>query len=215
MRAGKVFLSFSQDDRATAEALTRALRARDVEVWNSEDSIEPGEGIATVLRNMISDSDAVVVLLSSDSINSPGVLFEAGAAMGQDKEVVAVTLSPRASQQLPLGFEEVVRIPARAKKPAQIADQIVDLLHEESEPVGRQKMRRMAEVRVTPRNEGGWAVIRSGAKRASSVHQRKSDAVRAARSTAQRQHSELVIHNSEGRIVQKDSYQRNPGRKNR
>lgn len=206
MRAGKVFLSFSQEDSSVAARLTRALRDRDVEVWNSEDSIEFGESISAVLRNMISDSNLVVVLLSSDSVDSPGVLFEAGAAMGQDKDVVAVDLSRGARRQLPLGFEEAVRIPAGSKKPAQIADAIIRFLHKESESISSRVSPTMSELHVTPRSEGGWSVARSGARRASSVHARKAEAVRAARQRAKRQSGEVVIHNSLGKIVERSSY---------
>lgn len=65
-------------------------------------------------------------------------------------------------------------------------------------------------VHVTPREGGDWAVKKSGAQRASSVHERKSDAVKVARAAARKEQSELVVHNKDGRIAEKDSHGHDP-----
>lgn len=215
MRAGRVFLSYSHVDRPTAQAVSKALNEREVEVWNSEESIEHGEGIASALRSMISESDVVVVFLSQDSINSPGLLFEAGAAIGQDKKVVVVTLSLAASRVLPLGLDEVARISTQVKSPAAIADRIAAILLEDDDGLLAARKRALEVLHVTPRTDGRWAVVRSGAKRASSVHERKSDAVKVARDAARRGQSDLVVHSRDGRIVQRDSFRKDPSRSKR
>lgn len=66
------------------------------------------------------------------------------------------------------------------------------------------------DVHVTPREGGSWAVKKSGAQRASSVHERKSDAVKVARQAARKEQSELVVHNKDGRIAEKDSHGHDP-----
>ena len=68
------------------------------------------------------------------------------------------------------------------------------------------------DVHVTPRDGGDWAVKKSGAQRASSVHERKADAVKVGRDAARREKSELVVHNKDGRISQKDSHGHDPRR---
>lgn len=55
-------------------------------------------------------------------------------------------------------------------------------------------------------HENGWAVKGARNSRATSVHDKQSDAIDAARQTAVRQQSELVVHGRNGRIRLKDSH---------
>lgn len=64
-------------------------------------------------------------------------------------------------------------------------------------------------VHVVPR-EDGWAVRRGGADRDSSHHPTQSDAIDAGRGTAQRERTELIIHDRNGRIRDSDSYGNDP-----
>ncbi len=60
---------------------------------------------------------------------------------------------------------------------------------------------------VLPRKTG-WAVQREGARRASSVHGTKEEAVRQARSyAANRQPSRLVIHKKNGAVQEERAYE--------
>jgi hypothetical protein len=68
------------------------------------------------------------------------------------------------------------------------------------------------DVHVTPRDGGSWAVKKSGAQRASSVHERKADAIKEGRQASRKEQSELVIHNRDGRIAGKDSHGHDPRR---
>lgn len=63
---------------------------------------------------------------------------------------------------------------------------------------------------VTPHPGGGWQVIGAGNSRATVRTQTQADAIRTARSIAQHQGSELVIHGTDGRIREKDSHGRDP-----
>ena len=63
---------------------------------------------------------------------------------------------------------------------------------------------------VVPNPKGGWNVKQGGAKRASSHHNRKSDAVNSARPLSRRQKSELIIHNRDGRFGRADSHGGDP-----
>lgn len=65
------------------------------------------------------------------------------------------------------------------------------------------------DIHVVPRN-GGWAVRREGAERDSSHHDRKSDAMDAARDTARLERIEVVNHGRDGRIRDSDSYGNDP-----
>ncbi|MCU0222783.1 MAG: DUF2188 domain-containing protein [Acidobacteria bacterium] len=55
-------------------------------------------------------------------------------------------------------------------------------------------------------HEGRWAVKDAGNERATSVHDTQREAIERARDLAERARSEVVIHNREGVIRDKDSY---------
>src|SRR5215204_2019567 len=57
---------------------------------------------------------------------------------------------------------------------------------------------------------GEWAVRSEGNERATSVHRTQAEAIEAARRIARAQQSELVIHRSDGRIRERDSYGNDP-----
>ncbi|GAA0675141.1 hypothetical protein FHT00_002923 [Sphingomonas insulae] len=59
-------------------------------------------------------------------------------------------------------------------------------------------------------HSGGWAVRGAGNSRVSSIHSTQAEAAQAARGTAQRQQSELLIHGRNGQIRERDSYGNDP-----
>lgn len=65
-------------------------------------------------------------------------------------------------------------------------------------------------IHVTHRADGSWAVIGEGDDRASSLHDTQRDAIQAARQIAVNNQSELVIHDRENRIRDKDSFGPDP-----
>ena len=71
---------------------------------------------------------------------------------------------------------------------------------------------RRQQVSVEPRANGRWAVQTDGTERAYRVKDRKSEAVRIARSVAKNKGAELVVKNERGRIEAKDSHGRDPRR---
>lgn len=64
-------------------------------------------------------------------------------------------------------------------------------------------------VHVVPRN-GEWAVRKEGAERDSSHHSTQSAAIDAARHTAQREGTELLVHGRNGQIRERDSHGHDP-----
>jgi hypothetical protein len=64
-------------------------------------------------------------------------------------------------------------------------------------------------IHVVPR-DGAWAVRREGAERDSSHHDTQASAIDAARHTAQRDHTELLIHGRNGQIRERDSHGHDP-----
>ena len=63
---------------------------------------------------------------------------------------------------------------------------------------------------VVPNPKGGWDVKRGGGARASSHHDTKQDAIDYGRAISRNQHTELRIHNRDGRIAGSDSHGNDP-----
>ena len=62
---------------------------------------------------------------------------------------------------------------------------------------------------VVPHNKQ-WAVRAAGSKRVTSVHRTQTEAIDAARSIAQHQKVELLIHGRDGTIRERNSYGADP-----
>jgi len=69
---------------------------------------------------------------------------------------------------------------------------------------------------MTKRNQhvvphaGKWAVKGAGAKKATKVFDRQSDAITAARDVAKNQKTELLVHGRNGQIRKRDSHGNDP-----
>lgn len=63
---------------------------------------------------------------------------------------------------------------------------------------------------IVPNPDGGWDVKRGGGQRATSHHGTKREAIDAGRKVSRNQHTELRIHNKDGRIASSDSHGGDP-----
>ena len=63
---------------------------------------------------------------------------------------------------------------------------------------------------VVPNPTSGWDVKKGGSSKATKHFDTKQPAVDYARDLAKKQEAELVIHNKDGKISQKDSYGNDP-----
>ena len=63
---------------------------------------------------------------------------------------------------------------------------------------------------VVPSKSSGWNVKGAGNSKATKHFDTKQDAIDYGRQTSRNQKSELVIHNKDGRIAQKDSHGHDP-----
>src|SRR3712207_469956 len=66
-----------------------------------------------------------------------------------------------------------------------------------------------SSVHVEPR-ENGWAVVREGSERATSVHRTQSEAAKEGRDVARRDKTEFFLHAQDGRIREHNSYRERP-----
>ena len=63
---------------------------------------------------------------------------------------------------------------------------------------------------VVPNKDKGWCVKKDNSERASACFETKKDAIDYARQVSKNQNTELVIHNKDGKISQKDSHGNDP-----
>jgi hypothetical protein len=70
-------------------------------------------------------------------------------------------------------------------------------------------MAKKKPVHVTPRDDG-WAVMREGNERASSVHRTQKEAEKKGRQTARNDKTEFLLHNKQGQVRERDSYGPDP-----
>ncbi len=84
-----VFLSHSSRDTWLARQIKKTIEAEisKVEVWLDEMSLTAGEEFITALRNGISKSDEVVVIVSNESLKSQWVACEIGMAVAWRKRI--------------------------------------------------------------------------------------------------------------------------------
>ena len=66
------------------------------------------------------------------------------------------------------------------------------------------------DIHITHRKGGSWAVIGEGNARASSLHDTQAEAIGAGKPIAVRNHSELVIHGRDNKIINSNSYGNDP-----
>ena len=92
-----VFLSYSEADRKWAEQLRSGLSEAGLEVWNPGRDMLPGSNWHLELGKALERSEAMVVLLSPDSVKSSSVLSEIEYALSASQfrgRLISVLLRP-------------------------------------------------------------------------------------------------------------------------
>ena len=79
----KVFISHAATDAKLAERVAHVLREAGFQVWD-ETQILPGDNWGTQLAEALQESEAMVVLLTPNSLNSPNLNHEVGYALGNE-----------------------------------------------------------------------------------------------------------------------------------
>ena len=90
----RVFLSYAHPDRAVAEEIARALQVSNFQVWFDSWELQAGDSIATRVREGVSASDFLVVLLSPDSANSRWVREELTLALSKELRQRGISVVP-------------------------------------------------------------------------------------------------------------------------
>jgi hypothetical protein len=69
----QVFLSYAAADREFAAGVARSLKKKGYHVWFADDRLYPGDNWSLAIGKALKESDAMVVLLSPESVRSEWV----------------------------------------------------------------------------------------------------------------------------------------------
>lgn len=113
----KVFISSTQRDIDIARDVVRRIEEAGVRVFPVKDRSVPEEKAASVTRSL-READEVIVILTDNSVNSPNVIYEMGAASGLHKRVTPLIVNVQDSE-IPPFVKKYVRF---AELPSYIAE---------------------------------------------------------------------------------------------
>lgn len=80
----KVFISYSRKDEALAEKVVASLEEAGLDAWYDKREIVPGENWAESIARGLKESDAMVVLLTPNSLDSDLVRLDIDFALGEN-----------------------------------------------------------------------------------------------------------------------------------
>lgn len=81
----KLFISHADADSAAALRLAAALKHAGLDPWVAEDELYPGDNWAEVIGRGLAEAEAMVVLLSAESLRSSWVRNEIAYALGEER----------------------------------------------------------------------------------------------------------------------------------
>lgn len=79
----KVYISYSQADETVAQKLAEALQDEGLEVWYDQMEIMPGENWGEKVAQGLRESEAMIVLLSPQALNSNYVRHDIEYALSE------------------------------------------------------------------------------------------------------------------------------------
>jgi len=94
----RVFLSYSSNQQELAEFVASQLRALGIEPGNMHDEIPAGADTRGVIKRHIQDAQAVIALVTPDSLHSDWLSYELGVASGLDRQVIPIVMDVPADQ---------------------------------------------------------------------------------------------------------------------
>lgn len=111
----KVFISYSQKDRALAKKFIEGLATAGFNVWDAEREILPGDNWAEKTSQALKDARAMVVLLTPAALESHNVMHEINYALGEKsyaKRLIPVIVGPpeRFKGKVPWIFEHITTV---------------------------------------------------------------------------------------------------------
>jgi|SRR5215213_7239934 len=123
-----VFISHSHTDSSLVKKIAAALENEGLTVWDAETEILPGDNFAEKISEALKASDAMVVLLTPESLKSKWTQWEIQYALGNksyDRRVIPVLVGSEeniSSESIPWILRKLQMI--RLSKPEQAEEEI-------------------------------------------------------------------------------------------
>jgi len=121
-----VFLSYSYEDRPWVSEFSSSLRDAGVQVWFDIEQIAPGDRWQEIIQDALRQSKTLVVILSSNSIDSPNMYFELGAAVAGHKRIIPVLLENIDLQRTPTLLRQFQSL--QASSPTEAGRRVAEIL---------------------------------------------------------------------------------------
>lgn len=106
----QVFLSYSDQDRATMEKIRRCLRRESITVWTNTTDIKTGEEFNEAIKRGIEQADNLVYLLSPDSVKSTYCQQELDLAVSLNKRIIPLLVRETDPMQVSSALQNLQRI---------------------------------------------------------------------------------------------------------
>ena len=97
-----IFLSYSNKDKPWVAEFVSALKEAGVKTWFDVHELAPGERWDEKIQQALRESSIIVVILSENSVDSPWIFFELGAAIADKKRIIPVLFGDIEPQRIPL-----------------------------------------------------------------------------------------------------------------
>lgn len=98
----KIFLSYSFQDKAWVSEFVQVLNAKGVNAWFDMADIKLGESIHDVIADALRESTVMILILSEQSVKSPWIFFELGAAVADNKKIIPVLIDDTRFEEIPM-----------------------------------------------------------------------------------------------------------------
>ncbi|MCB2263891.1 MAG: toll/interleukin-1 receptor domain-containing protein [Candidatus Thiosymbion ectosymbiont of Robbea hypermnestra] len=121
-----VFLSYSHQDEPWVSEFAAALRAGGVKVWFDAEDLALGERWQDRLQEALRESRALVIVLSPNSIRSPWMFFELGAAVADNKKIIPVLLDDMDWNRVPIPLREFQAL--KGQSPEEAGNKVAEAL---------------------------------------------------------------------------------------
>ena len=131
-----VFLSHASDDKDIATNVCAKLRAKDVSVFFSPDSIQPAEHFPTALDRGLKNSKVLVLLVSKSALESVWVQEEVDTAANLGIKIIPVFLEPvefPSFNPIAIHLKYVQRLAMYGDVDAEF-ERLINLIHERASP---------------------------------------------------------------------------------
>ena len=122
----QIFLSYAFQDKPWVSAFVDSLKKQGVSVWFDVQEISIGARFQELIEKALRESNVMVVILSVNSVKSPWIFFELGAAVADNKRIIPVVIDDIAHEKIPLPLTKYQYL--REKSPVEAGKEVARAL---------------------------------------------------------------------------------------